>query len=47
MIQIGKVNQLKVVKQQGAQTYLGTGASNNILLADKKPAHYALSLIHI
>jgi uncharacterized protein len=42
MIQIGKVNQLKVVKIQGANIYLGTGASNKILLADKKPAHYAL-----
>ncbi|CAG0939826.1 partial Conserved virulence factor B, partial [Candidatus Brocadiaceae bacterium] len=29
-------------KQQGNQTYLGTGASNKILLADKKPAHYAV-----
>lgn len=42
MIQIGKVNQLKVLKQQGTQTYLGTNASNKILLADKKPAHYAV-----
>lgn len=42
MIQIGKVNQLKVLKQQGNQTYLGSGASNKILLADKKPAHYAV-----
>ena len=42
MIQIGKVNQLKVLKQQGSSTYLGTGASNKILLTDKKPAHYAV-----
>ena len=42
MIQIGKVNQLKVIKQQGTNTYLGSGASNKILLADKKPAHYAI-----
>jgi predicted RNA-binding protein (virulence factor B family) len=37
MINIGKINQLKVVKQQGANIYLGSGASNKVLLADKKP----------
>lgn len=39
MIHIGKVNELKVVSQQGINTYLGTGASNNILLVDKKHHH--------
>ena len=37
MIAIGKVNSLKVVKQQGSHIYLGTGASNKVLLVDKKP----------
>ena len=37
MINIGKINQLTVVKQQGANIYLGSGASNKVLLADKKP----------
>lgn len=37
MINIGKHTQLKVVKQQGANIYLGSGASNKVLLADKKP----------
>lgn len=37
MITIGKINQLKVVKQQGGDIYLSSGASNKVLLADKKP----------
>lgn len=36
MIQIGKVNKLKVVKQLGSQIYLGDGRSARVLLADKK-----------
>jgi len=36
MIQIGKVNTLKVVKQLGSQVYLGDGRSARVLLADKK-----------
>jgi len=35
MINIGKINTLKVVKQQGADVYLGTERSAKILLADK------------
>ncbi len=37
MINIGKQTQLKVVKQQGANIYLGSGVSNKVLLVDKKP----------
>lgn len=37
MINIGKQTQLKVVKQQGANIYLGSGTSNKVLLVDKKP----------
>jgi predicted RNA-binding protein (virulence factor B family) len=41
MIAIGKINTLKVVKQQGADTYLGHEASSKVLLADRKlPSHY-------
>jgi predicted RNA-binding protein (virulence factor B family) len=36
MINIGKINKLKVVKQQGANVYLGDGLSGNVLLADRK-----------
>ncbi|MEQ1530052.1 MAG: S1-like domain-containing RNA-binding protein [Methylococcales bacterium] len=36
MINIGKVNKLKVVKLQAADVYLGTETSVKILLADKK-----------
>ncbi len=36
MINIGKINKLKVVKQQGANVYLGNGLSGNVLLADRK-----------
>jgi predicted RNA-binding protein (virulence factor B family) len=36
MIQIGKVNKLKVIKQLGSQVYLGDGRSAKVLLADKK-----------
>lgn len=43
MLQIGKVNTLKVVKQQGANIYLSAGASNKVLLVDKKlPANLQL-----
>ncbi|MFI3189898.1 GntR family transcriptional regulator [Crenothrix sp. D3] len=37
MINIGKINQLSVVKIQGANIYLGSPVSNKVLLADKKP----------
>jgi predicted RNA-binding protein (virulence factor B family) len=37
MINIGKINQLSIVKQQGANIYLGSAVSNKVLLADKKP----------
>lgn len=37
MINIGKINKLKIVKQQGADLYLDSGASNKVLLADRKP----------
>lgn len=37
MINIGKINKLNVVKQQGADFYLDNGTSGKILLADKKP----------
>jgi predicted RNA-binding protein (virulence factor B family) len=37
MINIGKINQLTVVKLQGANIYLGSPVSNKVLLADKKP----------
>ncbi len=41
MINIGKINKLKVVKQQGANVYLGNGLSGNVLLADRKlPANW-------
>jgi len=36
MINIGKINKLNVVKQQGADVYLGNGKSGKVLLADKK-----------
>jgi len=36
MIHIGKINTLKVVKQQGADVYLGTPTSAKILLSEKK-----------
>jgi len=36
MINIGKINKLKVVKQQGTNVYLGNGLSGNVLLADRK-----------
>jgi predicted RNA-binding protein (virulence factor B family) len=38
MINIGKVNTLTVVKQNGADIYLASGGSNKVLLVDKKPA---------
>lgn len=37
MINIGKINQLKVVRQQGANIYLGDNMSGKVLLADRKP----------
>jgi len=37
MINIGKINQLSVVKLQGANIYLGSAVSNKVLLVDKKP----------
>ena len=37
MIDIGKINALKIVKQQGENIYLSSGASNKVLLVDKKP----------
>lgn len=36
MIRIGKINKLKVVKQQGANVYLDDGVSAKVLLADRK-----------
>ncbi len=36
MINIGKINKLSVVKQQGSQIYLGSGKSAKVLLADRK-----------
>lgn len=36
MINIGKINKLKVVKQQGASIYLDNGTSGKVLLADRK-----------
>lgn len=36
MINIGKINKLNVVKQQGADVYLDNGKSAKVLLADKK-----------
>ncbi|TAK63301.1 S1-like domain-containing RNA-binding protein [Methylobacter sp.] len=36
MINIGKINKLKVVKQQGANVYLDDGTSGKVLLADRK-----------
>lgn len=38
MIDIGKTNNLKVVKLQGPNIYLGLPGSPMVLLADKKPA---------
>lgn len=43
MIHIGKTNTLKIVKQQGADFYLGDETSNKILLVDKAPAHCQLN----
>jgi len=40
MIQIGKVNRLKIVKQQGADIYLGSETSNKILLIDRLPPNH-------
>lgn len=43
MINIGKINKLNVVKQQGANVYLDDGTSGKVLLADKKlPANCQL-----
>jgi len=36
MINIGKINKLNVVKQQGPNVYLDDGTSGKVLLADKK-----------
>jgi uncharacterized protein len=36
MINIGKINTLKIAKQQGYEIYLDAGASRKILLVDKK-----------
>jgi predicted RNA-binding protein (virulence factor B family) len=38
MINIGQINQLKVVQRQGADIYLDDGTSGKILLVDKKPS---------
>ena len=41
MIHIGKINQLTVSKQLGAEVYLSDGLSGKVLLVDKHlPAHY-------
>lgn len=40
MIDIGKINKLKIIKRVGAHVYLGIGISANVLLADRKlPDH--------
>jgi len=36
MLNIGKINKLNIVKKQGADVYLDSGASGKVLLADKK-----------
>jgi len=36
MINIGKINKLNVVKQQGADVYLDDGTSGKVLLADRR-----------
>jgi uncharacterized protein len=36
MINIGKINKLNIVKQQGANIYLDDGTSGKVLLADRK-----------
>ncbi|MDD5272500.1 MAG: S1-like domain-containing RNA-binding protein [Methylovulum sp.] len=40
MLQIGKINSLKIVKQQGADIYLGSETSNKVLLIDRLPANH-------
>lgn len=43
MINIGKINKLKIIKQQGSRVYLGSGKSVFVLLADRKlPGHCKL-----
>ena len=43
MINIGKINKLTFVKQQGANVYLGDGTSGKVLLSDRKlPANCQL-----
>ncbi|MEQ1621080.1 MAG: S1-like domain-containing RNA-binding protein [Methylococcales bacterium] len=42
MLQIGKINTLKVVKLQASSIYLGSEASNKVLLVDKAPADIKL-----
>lgn len=37
MIEIGKINTLKVISRLGIQTYLGSETSVKVLLVDKKP----------
>ncbi|MEI6066289.1 MAG: S1-like domain-containing RNA-binding protein [Methylococcaceae bacterium] len=37
MLNIGKINTLKIVKKQGPDVYLDNGTSAKVLLADKKP----------
>ena len=36
MLNIGKINKLNIVKQQGADVYLDSGTSGKVLLTDKK-----------
>lgn len=36
MIHIGKINQLKIIRQQGPHVYLGGGKSAHVLLTDRK-----------
>ncbi len=40
MIEIGKINTLKIVKQQGADIYLGQETSNKVLLVDRLPSSH-------
>jgi predicted RNA-binding protein (virulence factor B family) len=37
MIEIGKVNDLMIIKRQGDDIYLGSAVSSMVLLADKRP----------
>jgi uncharacterized protein len=42
MIEIGKINNLKVTSRVGSEIYLSSPASAKVLLVDKKPAPYEI-----